>query len=762
LQERRNWDRFDAVFSIVVAINALLLGIEAEFEVGKVRDYRDPRFATSQAATLWLLVDLAFIAVYSFELCMRVIFHYQMTVQQDFRVWGGCLPTLMWKMNRDTKVRVLLSTGRWLKDFRSLLWLDTAIVFLSVLDNAVFRVLQLAAENNRLLKLLSLLRLLRFTRLLHLVRPLTTLVLAFKGNVKLISWSLAMLLVIIYGCAIAVVELVGKGSDDETIRKHWGNILPAMLTLCQLVTYTGWTDRVEELDRFAPWNTIMSALFIGITSLGILNLVTGVMVQASFHIVVGQQDAKLNYQLNLARNTLRQAIERAFAKVTAGTAEAKVKLRKRINATRRALIDEDVVLNAELDKHGLSPRARAKANPTLRRSPGAGQIDDNLANVTPQALEDSEEHDPFHEMPTSSYDAKDFCHVTHTTWFAPGTLAVGIATVEDGSHLGPMRDPLLSALIWDSGRTSPVLFLSDEGLEENTAQPAKRSGSLSAFTKPDREEMAQARAPEDVPLAPTASGGRAAALKRFSRLGDLVFGGAPTDCRLHFRFGGNYRTVEIYPRKPRRVDLQGLEEVSLLEVEPVDTEVLGLRELSFLVQDPPLIRQLQQLNLRPEQMLMAYQILNATASGKVKIASFIEGLLRTRRQEVGLDTAGAKSHMRRLVMQVTKLGQDSALCRDCFQNMVQKLRCVQVMDNVDDEAGQMDPDATARLRERELIMENQKLKIQCDRLRAFINARKEALQINGNQGCGHRRDKDKNDDDAASVVSITSASPGWD
>merc|ERR1719323_1780523 len=103
-----------------------------------------------------------------------------------------------------------------------------------------------------------------------------------------------------------------------------------------------------------------------------------------------------------------------------------------------------------------------------------------------------------------------------------------------------------------------------------------------------------------------------------------------------------------------------------------------MRELTYLMQDPVLIRRLHNVGIRPDQALMVYQELDVFSTGNVFANDFIEGLLRLRRPELGIDVAGAKSLMRRLMLEVTQLARDSIACQRTFSRVTERIRMVNI------------------------------------------------------------------------------------
>merc|ERR1719172_220898 len=85
-----------------------------------------------------------------------------------------------------------------------------------------------------------------------------------------------------------MVELIGKEpstQDDAQIQQHWGNLGVSMFTLLKVATFDDWYQRLLEVLRYKWWLFIPLGIFISVISLGLLNLVVGVMVQCALQVV---------------------------------------------------------------------------------------------------------------------------------------------------------------------------------------------------------------------------------------------------------------------------------------------------------------------------------------------------------------------------------------------------------------------------------------------------------------------------------------------
>jgi len=721
-------------------LNSALLGVEVSYSPKIVRNFASPQFDSDSMA--WFLADQVFFAVYCIEIGLRVIFHYQMKVMQDFRTVGGFLPKLAFVMDRPTKLQVLLSFPLWLRDTRNLL--DVFILSIAAFDDFVLRAMDGSDGWSKVCSLTGLLRLLRMARLLRLVRPLTVLVRAFVAHMKLLFWSLVVLVCLIYAGAIVLVVTVGRHEatqDDPSIQRYWGHVGSAMLTLAQMVTFSGWAARVEELGAYARWVWPFMLCFLAFSSLGILNLVTGVMVQAAFRVVTGERDQRLNLQLNSAKAALEEAIGRTFERARGTVRENRDLLKEHIRRVREAVKERDEELQVSEKRmmrvpsratQPTQPHAKCRSVRLVARHSSASLLSSPQSVVSlSQQLESDDERKDSTSRRHSVYNAGNMCILTHVTWVSCTELAVGFWLKEDGAP-GPQRGPLLSAVLWEGGHGAPTVFLPDDFA----------AGRVTVHVGERPAHTAAARGTER---------------PRTWLAGELIFAGLPRGVALEFRFGGNFSTVPLTPQSPPEscLDL----EVSLEDLEPVDPEVLTLRDLYVLTQDAKLARRLQRVQLRPDQIVMVFQSLNVTASGRVKVTDFVDGLLRMRRPELGLDAAGAKSLMRRLMVEVERLSKDTAACCGCFTGVVQQLRGANVINMSKDPAeawsASLESSEEARAsRHAQLEEENLQLRIKVSRLQRHVEEKRGALAA--------RTGASAEDENVSEAETQLSGCAGWD
>jgi len=204
-----------------------------------------------------------------------------------------------------------------------------------------------------------------------------------------------------------------------------------------------------------------------------------------------------------------------------------------------------------------------------------------------------------------------------------------------------------------------------------------------------------------------------------------------------------------------------------LAARPVDEGVITARELRMLLSNRKFMRSIKRAGLRPDHVVMLFQKLDTMHQGRVQVDEFIEGLQRMKQQVQGIDVAAAKSVMRRLYMDTSKMTTDAAMCHECFMHVVCELRGITVtgsdrhMDEEMDKGAQED-DELLEARQNLLREENRRLKFKIERVKGHIEARRRLLEAAGDTNVGYVLGRGTVKDDEDEVHSITSAATGAD
>eukprot|EP00929_Paragymnodinium_shiwhaense_P012811 TRINITY_DN120704_c0_g1_i1.p1 TRINITY_DN120704_c0_g1~~TRINITY_DN120704_c0_g1_i1.p1 ORF type:complete len:657 (-),score=104.29 TRINITY_DN120704_c0_g1_i1:257-2227(-) len=174
----------------------------------------------------------------------------------------------------------------------------------------------------RILRIAKMVRLLRIARILRFVRALNLLVLSIVTTLRSLIWASVLLLLIIFTFAICICQSVVDavrscaGDDcamDPEVKRYWGSVPTASLTLFQMITGgKDWDDVARPLMELSEMMLLVLLIFIVFSQFAVLNVVTGVFCQAA--VESAQRDREFMIQ-NILTNKRRfiDAISEQFA-----------------------------------------------------------------------------------------------------------------------------------------------------------------------------------------------------------------------------------------------------------------------------------------------------------------------------------------------------------------------------------------------------------------------------------------------------------------
>jgi len=698
---------FDMFFAIILVLNAVKLGVDVVLLPPRLSDLTARSFQSPAMA--WFMLEAFFTLTFTAELFLRAIFKYQMEVMGEHELFLFVVPKIASTFTFNQVVEIIKYSWRLFMD--KLFLFDVITVLVSLLDTFVLR---FAGNQTPALRLVSLLRLLRLVRLLHLVKDLSRLVNGFVGNIRFICRSVIMMTIFIYANAILMVEFVGRSEDtqnDANIQAKWGNIPSSMLSLLTMSTYSSWSLRVAEVAAYpslAIFMPIFTILFLAVCSLGMLNLVTGVMVQTAFSFLKDDSKEKSIDRLVTAREQMHKVMGQCYDDMHRHVERQQQKVKERVNRIR--------------EKHTM----RFSTDPSLISHLRSGSVDTFATTeswTAPVPVPEAPAHPgaqppppPEEQFLVSAFDDDNYAEVTRCLWVSEEEVGVDVLlTLNPKLSPDADSDPMKSLLTWEGGKAEPCLVIQqtdhnqhqpDEGDEEAGQQHRVRTSSQTIVFRP-------------VSLS-------------------KVFA---------FRYGGNFTIV-----KARAATVPGagmLEAGELEDLMPVDPTLVTMRELNYLLQDKRFAKSLELIGMRPDQALMVYQKLNLTNTERVKAFHFIEAILRMKRPVQGLDVAVSKSMMRRLVLEVESLATNCIRCQDCFRSVSEKLREVEILEDhaevattesrmeveksaaADEEAVETQ-EIRAKVYYSDLMRRNRQLELKIASIKAFVrHARKETAEEEG-------------------------------
>eukprot|EP00928_Gymnodinium_smaydae_P097045 TRINITY_DN86_c0_g2_i1.p1 TRINITY_DN86_c0_g2~~TRINITY_DN86_c0_g2_i1.p1 ORF type:complete len:1344 (+),score=284.28 TRINITY_DN86_c0_g2_i1:154-4185(+) len=306
--------RFDSVFLSIVLFNAAWLGIKSMFPAGKnTCDMADVGEMTLPFTVC--VMDYSFLFVYTVEIFLRLLLHHQLEVLHDTRL-KFAMPAILFEMDSE-KFFGMFSAFKSLSAKDGFFLFELMILILSLLDMLLFRFLDVFADNFTVLQLFRLVRIMKLLRLALRSSSVGIIMRTVYENRRLLLWAVLLMLGLIYFFALIIHALLPEAIKNDPVNAtRWGGILSSMLTLGQIATLSNWYAQLESVSDY-PQLMVPMVLFLAATSFGILNLISGVMVQASFRASISEGERFSASRLLVLRDALKSALDRTFVKTRA-------------------------------------------------------------------------------------------------------------------------------------------------------------------------------------------------------------------------------------------------------------------------------------------------------------------------------------------------------------------------------------------------------------------------------------------------------------
>ncbi|PHJ23892.1 cation channel family protein [Cystoisospora suis] len=132
---------------------------------------------------------------------------------------------------------------------------------------------------HRGLLVLDTLQLFRVYRLTFSCRELFLLTKSILHSLRSLQWTALFVFCVIYTCAIFCTWAF-YDADDAEMRLLWGNLVLSMFTLFTVLTLEGWNGVANATAEKHPFSRIFFVCFICFTTLTLLNIVTGIILDA--------------------------------------------------------------------------------------------------------------------------------------------------------------------------------------------------------------------------------------------------------------------------------------------------------------------------------------------------------------------------------------------------------------------------------------------------------------------------------------------------
>lgn len=257
-------------FGCLIMLNAVYLGLETELGENSVQ----ANVMKGEGVT-WFVVDSVFQLLFTIELSLRIAAERIKAFKDPWNLF-------------DLALVVTGAIDTWILTF----------VLSGTLSSEAGggQGSTLAASIIPVVRILRILRLLRLLRLFRFLRELMLLAQGIYGAVKALSWSAAMIFLVLYISAVFTTRFIGKADEeafypeDRTSINNWfGSIWLSLLTLFQLMSLENWPQVVRTVMRNQGWTVAFFVPFLMLTNFVLLNLVTAVVVENVF--AVAQREA---------------------------------------------------------------------------------------------------------------------------------------------------------------------------------------------------------------------------------------------------------------------------------------------------------------------------------------------------------------------------------------------------------------------------------------------------------------------------------------
>lgn len=255
---------FEYVSFVWLLLNMISIGIQTEYMATSL---------SQQPPQLFGVLDHVFAVVFSIELVLRIS-----AFGQDFFCGEGCFLNIF----------------------------DLVIIVAQVFEELFVFCQEFlypwgGGNELRFLRFFRFLRILRLTRVLASIGDLRTLMVSIGSSMKSLVWVIILLGMLTFAVGVLVTQIVTAhmvqyGEDIpeemETLRKYYGSVGRSMLSLFEAVTEgIHWGEVMEPLVvDCSPWLLVVFLLYIAFTLFALLNVVTGLFVEAAIN--AAEEDKK--------------------------------------------------------------------------------------------------------------------------------------------------------------------------------------------------------------------------------------------------------------------------------------------------------------------------------------------------------------------------------------------------------------------------------------------------------------------------------------
>eukprot|EP00929_Paragymnodinium_shiwhaense_P118801 TRINITY_DN90707_c0_g1_i1.p1 TRINITY_DN90707_c0_g1~~TRINITY_DN90707_c0_g1_i1.p1 ORF type:complete len:1011 (+),score=253.99 TRINITY_DN90707_c0_g1_i1:137-3169(+) len=277
---------FDYCSAFMIVMNAFLVGMQTDYVANNIG---------RPTPTLFRIFDVMFCVVFTTELMLR---------SYILRMCFFRLPD--WKWNVFDTILVLMQL------------VEEGIAFwVASQPEAGDDVLQegggpsLNFSFMRVLRILRLIRIVRLFRVLRVVSELRTIVASIIGCMRPLVSAMVLLVLMMYVVGVFFTQAVSQHMEenkgfavDRELEAHFGSLSRSMFSLYQAILGgIDWGDMANPLvSNLSAVYGLLFALYIAFACLAMMNVMTGVFVEAALNIAKKDEDS---YMVNHLRMLLK-------------------------------------------------------------------------------------------------------------------------------------------------------------------------------------------------------------------------------------------------------------------------------------------------------------------------------------------------------------------------------------------------------------------------------------------------------------------------
>ncbi|CAE7222999.1 CACNA1G [Symbiodinium sp. KB8] len=267
---------FEGFVVCCIGLNTIMIGAASDWNLKHINQEEPKHFR---------IAERLFAGIFAFELLVRVA------------AYG---PAFFWRMDWQWNYfDVVIVSVQVFEEVSTLLGEDhQGEIQLSTSSSAI-----------RIIRTFRLLRILRIVRLLRFIQELRSMLFSIFSTLRALGWTMVLLAMIIFAAAVFFAQfIIDAGAlNKELMLQHpelqfyFSDLSRTMLSLYQSMTGgLSWDLALRPLaDTAGAWIGIPYALYVAFVVLALMNIATGMFVQASLSAHERQREKEIRRQLRL-------------------------------------------------------------------------------------------------------------------------------------------------------------------------------------------------------------------------------------------------------------------------------------------------------------------------------------------------------------------------------------------------------------------------------------------------------------------------------